>query len=420
MKFNKWTYGLAAVGAVSLVSAARADETHMSQLQTALSTTTISGYVDVGGQYNIGNEGNGQTPNYGFAHQQNEFSLNAVDITLERPLDESPWAAGYHAEIMFGPDSPLNGGANVQQIPASGGNPNTFRNVNGLSQYGTIRQAYISLRTPLGNGIDWKIGVFDTIIGYESTTAGANPNYTRSYGYTLEPTTYTGVVGSYKVCDVMTIQGGVANGGTGGGFNSRSSVHSQKTYLGAVALTAPDSWGWFKGATMNLGYIHHVANEVVGNSGTVDNYYAGITMPTPWNVLKVGAAFDWVEIGNGSSASLLNPKDDQAFSGAIYANFQATDKLSFSLRGEYLEDGTGQIYNDGFGGNVSAPSPSGLVKVEALTLTTTYNLWANVLSRVELRYDHVEDGNGFGFNSSVGAPNKSDSFLVAFNLIYKF
>src|SRR5580693_6427606 len=56
MKFNKWTLGLAAVGAVSLASAVRADEApKMSQLQTALSNTTISGYVDVAAQYNPGN-----------------------------------------------------------------------------------------------------------------------------------------------------------------------------------------------------------------------------------------------------------------------------------------------------------------------------------------------------------------------------
>jgi len=47
MKFNKWTLGLAAVGVVSLTSAARADETKISQVQTALSDTTLSGYVDV-------------------------------------------------------------------------------------------------------------------------------------------------------------------------------------------------------------------------------------------------------------------------------------------------------------------------------------------------------------------------------------
>ena len=50
MKFNKWTLGLAAVGVVSLASAARADE-KVSQLNTALSNTTLSGYVDVGAQY---------------------------------------------------------------------------------------------------------------------------------------------------------------------------------------------------------------------------------------------------------------------------------------------------------------------------------------------------------------------------------
>ena len=58
MKFNKWTLGLAAVGVISLASAARADE-KMSQLQTALSNTTISGYVDTVAQWNPGRIENG-------------------------------------------------------------------------------------------------------------------------------------------------------------------------------------------------------------------------------------------------------------------------------------------------------------------------------------------------------------------------
>ena len=58
MKFNKWTLGLAAVGAVSLASAVRADEApKLVPLNTALSSTTISGYVDVAAQYNLGNNG---------------------------------------------------------------------------------------------------------------------------------------------------------------------------------------------------------------------------------------------------------------------------------------------------------------------------------------------------------------------------
>ena len=45
MKFNQWTLGLAALGVVSLASAAKAEE-KMSAVQAALSSNTISGYVD--------------------------------------------------------------------------------------------------------------------------------------------------------------------------------------------------------------------------------------------------------------------------------------------------------------------------------------------------------------------------------------
>ena len=39
---------------------------------------------------------------------------------------------------------------------------------------------------------------FDTIVGYESTTAGNNPNYSKSYGYNIEPTTHTGILGNLQ------------------------------------------------------------------------------------------------------------------------------------------------------------------------------------------------------------------------------
>src|SRR5271154_2353163 len=102
MKFNKWTIGLAAVGVVSLASAARADE-KMSQVQTALSDTTLSGYVDVAATFSPGNAGAG----YSFgttANQANGFTLNAVDLALNKPEDESPWASGYHVELEVGPN----------------------------------------------------------------------------------------------------------------------------------------------------------------------------------------------------------------------------------------------------------------------------------------------------------------------------
>ena len=47
MKINKWTLGLAAVGAISLGSVAQAEEAKEA-VKTALSSTVLSGYVKIG------------------------------------------------------------------------------------------------------------------------------------------------------------------------------------------------------------------------------------------------------------------------------------------------------------------------------------------------------------------------------------
>src|SRR6267378_6870443 len=53
MKVNKWTLGLAACGLVSLPALVQAEE-KLSALQTALSSTTISGYVNTSAQWDAG------------------------------------------------------------------------------------------------------------------------------------------------------------------------------------------------------------------------------------------------------------------------------------------------------------------------------------------------------------------------------
>src|SRR6478609_11394826 len=104
MKFNKWTLGLAAVGVVSLASAAKAEE-KASTVMTALSSTSLSGYVDTSAQWNFGT-GNARLPDYKFggASKADGFNLNVVQIRLEKPLDEGEWAAGYRVDLWAGPD----------------------------------------------------------------------------------------------------------------------------------------------------------------------------------------------------------------------------------------------------------------------------------------------------------------------------
>src|SRR5437773_6110906 len=200
MKLNKWTLGLAALGVISLASAAKAEE-KANMVQTALSATTLSGYVDTSVQWNLGT-GNARLPDYKFggASKADGFNLDVVQLRIEKPLDEAEWAAGYRVDLWAGPDANILG---TQSIFGSGSKASTGDFA--------VRQAYVALRAPCGNGIDFKVGVFDSIIGYESVESGNNPNYTRSFGHSIEPQTHTGILASYRFSDMLSASVGVAN-----------------------------------------------------------------------------------------------------------------------------------------------------------------------------------------------------------------
>src|SRR5579883_1534621 len=213
MKFNQWTKALAALGVVSLASAARAEE-QPSSVMTALASTTLSGYVDTSAHWNLGT-GNAYVPPYKFnsPSKSDGFNLDVVQVRIEKPLDESEWAAGYRVDLWAGPDANT---LNTQSVLSSG-----------KSDF-AIRQAYVALRTPVGNGIDWKMGVFDSVIGYESVESPNNPNYTRSYGHTIEPQTHTGILASYRINDIVSASAGIADT-TGPAINSRAFAPVQGT-----------------------------------------------------------------------------------------------------------------------------------------------------------------------------------------------
>ena len=58
---------------------------------------------------------------------------------------------------------------------------------------------------------------------------------------------------------------------------------------------------------------------------------------------------------------------------------------------------------------------------EELTATIQYNLWANVISRVEFRWDHADSHPyPFGVVSEESGNGVEDSFILALNVIYTF
>ena len=436
MKFNKWTMGLAAVGVVSLASAARADEqkSPMSQVATAVNGTTISGNVDFAATWRPGTDQGGRSDSYYYGYGANipkysyakndGFSLNAVDIVVQKAQDESLWASGYYVDLTYGADA--------AGVPLTSNNYYSYGSArSAVSPYGyysspvygfAVRQAYIALRTPVGNsGIDWKVGVWDTIIGYESSTDALNPNYTRSYGYTIEPTTHTGILATYKVNDMVTLSAGVANSIFMPSFTPTATYESQKAYMGSIALTAPDSMGFMKGATLTMGIVNGTDSSYWAN-GSGTSLYAGATIPTPLTALKVGAAFDYYDHHDSYNYGPYdrNSGDDSAWVAGLYANYLINDKASFNLRGEYMSNQGEGPYSYAY------PNYRAGNTAEEVTATLQYNLWANVLSRVEFRWDHIEHGNSFGYSqnnyysSDYYTATKENDFMLALNLIYQF
>ena len=413
MKLNNWTIALAALGVVSLASAVRAEE-QPSSVMTALSSTTLSGYVDTSAQWNLGT-GNTYVPPYKFnnASKADGFNLDVVQVRIDKPLDESEWAAGYRVDLWAGPDANTLGTQSVFST--------------GKSDF-ALRQAYVALRTPIGNGIDWKVGVFDSIIGYESVESPNDPNYTRSYGHSIEPQTHTGILGTYRVNDVVSASFGIADT-VGPAINGRAFApvqptnpyaESYKTYMGSIALTAPDSMGFLSGSTLYGGVVNGFNNSVLGSGLGMPtlNAYVGGTIATPVTGLRLGAAWDLLSIdttpNSGAFAGTKNQADIWSIAG--YASFQATEKLSFHGRFEYV---AGDI-DQGFGGIGLGPygTQNGIF---AATATAQYDLWKNVISRIEFRWDHVEHGLAFGgADLTTGAPTRANAFLLAANVIYKF
>ena len=417
MKLNHWTLALAAAGVVTMGTVAQAEEATES-VKTLVSGTTISGYVSTSAIWRPGTAHDtgaalNSYPLGGFhgGAKHDGFNLDVVDVTISKSLDESEWASGYNAEIWYGPDAA------------------TLGTLAGTGQL-AIKNGYVALRAPVGNGINFKMGVFDTLIGYEANNASENPNFTRGLAWALAPTTHTGLLASYRFNDLVAVTAGVVNT-RGPAVNARFAVatvgqESSKGYTGAIELTAPEGWGFLSGSKLTASVLDSPA---VGPD-TLD-LNVGATLNTPVDALKVG--LNWYYRGNAGTGSAFGApavvrNTDYANVWSLYTSYQATEKLTFNVRGEYASatENTFSGVAPLVAGNTDDDAGEQLVSA---TATVDYKLWENVISRLEFRWDTVVSGGGEGYQNAFGGTaaggplgdrDEKNAFLVALNVIYKF
>ena len=324
---------------------------------------------------------------------------------MSKPAGAGAWSAGYNATLLFGPDA-VN--YNTSVVGAAGGD---F----------SLKDAYVDLHAPLGNGLDVKLGTFTEILGYEVYETGNNPNYTRSYGYEIEPTAMTGVLAGYQLTSAVLLNAGICDAWSAG-VNARSftgpspKAESFKTYMGSVTFTCPTNFGFLSGSTLSGGTINgYDALNLVDKT----SLYIGGTLNTPIPNVKVGAAYDYVMLGPND---IGGPFHQSGYQGAfgLYLSWQATAKLGLFTRGEYFTESgylAGTADTEGYGGLGIAGTAASAFEV---TQTVQYDLWKNVLARLEFRWDHAEHGSGFGGVVARRSSHRRERLLAGRKLLYKF
>ena len=390
-------------------------------VETAQKGITLSGYVDVsytnqfagrGQAFNTNDEnGNNQHTLRQFDTNADGFNVQAVKIALEKALpDKNEWAAGFRIDTIIGQDATSLGDAAF-----------------GSSSDVALEQALVKFRIPIGNGLDIYAGKFVTFLGYEVIESPANLNFSRGLLFTNAiPLTHTGVYADYKFNDTVEAKFGVVDG-----WNNSTSLKSSdpaatyafggKAITGQVNVTAPG-----KNANICTSFIYSPDSTEPAdvNNGGDNGPSAVFDIWGNWSptfvkdsALTLGFNIDFGYSGAAGSPSGTGVafQDSNTWWGAaLYASYKFNKVFTLSGRAEYLHTDT-SIDGPKFGAGFDPTSPFFVPQDEdaySYTLTASFNIWDNLLTRAEYRIDDL--------SGSVTGSNNTIENEVSLEAVYSF
>jgi len=436
---------LAAVASLSLADSApeasAQDTKKMVQnnfVETAQKGIKLSGYVDAGYSYNFTGAANGTSDVSGRMGSdtaaKGDFNLYAVKLALEKALtSENKAQAGFRTDVMIGEDA--NYLINRDNTGTTGTQSNANQNSNALF----LEQAYVSIRAPVGNGWDFKVGKFVSILGYEVIERPANMNVTYGLLWQQMPLYYTGVLSSYKFDDYLDAKLGVVNGSQTDNNTTTSGAGDGCAVLAALNVTAP-------GGNANWSNNFQYSSNNDNNSSSTPSTDSSTSTGTENGSSGSGYTFIYNSWGNwapkfaddkllfafnallGTSstngenaAGVDNQPGTTWFGAGAYAKYQFNDWFSLCSRGEYLGGNNPEkLYN------TTAPRNSQNLSLWEYTLTAGFNVIDNLLIRAEYRLDwgvnSVNNANTGGGGASLNGPSYSSgpAHYAGAEVVYSF
>jgi hypothetical protein len=307
-----------------------------------------------------------------FKHpNSNTFEVDQVWITIDKtPTDDS--RGGMHVEFVTGTAADAQGGQGDSQP--------------------YLYSGWASYLAPIGNGVEIDLGRLATPLGAEVVQTNGNYFVTQGNVFALQPVTHTGVSFSTDITDGMGFIFGVVNEVYSDTFVS---TDNDKAYYGQFQFGG-ESWG------LNVGGIigDDDTNAAAGCNGcdTRTSVVDVTATADPTENLSMWANFDWVHTNGADTTG-----HGDAFGVSVAGRLGFTDTMGFASRFEYVwtEDTL-----------IGAPDDG---EVISLTGTLDKMLADNLVTRLELRWDHSLEDNAATF-----ANQKDDQLVALWEMYYEF
>lgn len=343
---------LATIGLVSIASAmAQTDSTKKS-------TTTISGSVDAYYRFDVAGKGNNLTS---FTNSNNSFELGMASLKIDHSIGK----VSATADLGFG--------RRAQEFSYNDGFGFPTGSGNQVATLAAVKQLYVTY-APSSN-IKFTLGKWATHVGWELVDAYANRNYSMSYGFSYGPFFHTGFKADISLGGKTALMVGVAN---------------------PTDFTTTTSGGKMAIAQLSTATKNDKLKAYLNYQGGTNQLLQKISQLDL--VLNYAASSKFAIVYDGA---IQNQDGQQWSSNTLYFNYDPTNKLGLTLRGESFDDIKAV---KAIGSSITAVTLSANFKIENLTIIPEFRL---------------DNSNNNTFIKSDGSGTKSAaSFIIA--ATYKF
>jgi Putative beta-barrel porin-2, OmpL-like. bbp2 len=318
----------------------------------------ISGFLD--SAYNWSSNYPSKPPDISgrvFNKDYNQVQFNNFNLTLDKP--EKDWGVGFHVSGMFGREA-----AELRESTLWG------TSLHAVEPSAELFESYVTTTIPVGEGLQFKGGLFVTPLGMEiiSQPGSYNFNISNSFNFFFGiPFRHLGGIFTYPVLKTLSVTGGLVTG-----WDNPRDNNGSPSFLGTVNFTPSDAFGF-------------VSSIVAGPEQTRNTH----NQRTSWNNVATIKPMDpltlLLEYTFGTEHQALTPtgnRNAQWYNFAAVGSWDWTDRFSTALRGElFLDEGASRTQGLG------ATKPIINVSLGEFTLTGTYKFTKMLLGRLEVRQD---------------------------------